>query len=460
MDFFSRRQFLQGATAAGLAGAMGTDFGVADAQIVGAAPFTDYRALVCVFLFGGNDSWNMVVPSSQAEYNIYAATRQGLAVPRESLLPVSPQGLAASSFGFHPSMPGLASLFEQGHLAVVPNAGPLIAPTSLDDYRNQAATLPPQLFSHNDQQHQWHTLRGRVSSKTGWGGRIADALSSQIAQQHLALNLSLAGQSPFQTGAQQNPYTMGATGPLTFTGFGTTGRNAQRQAAFTALLNPTPAYATAYERTFARTQVRAVDNAALVATALSSAAPLVTTFPANNSLATQLNTVARLISVRDRLQMQRQLFFVSLGGFDTHDDQNVLQPTLLGNVSAALTAFHGALRELGVADRVTTFTHSDFGRTLTSNGDGTDHGWGGVQLVLGDAVRGRSFHGQYPVLRIGARLAADGADDVGGGRFIPRVSADQYAGTLARWFGVADASLPTVAPAINNFARARPGFIA
>jgi uncharacterized protein (DUF1501 family) len=460
MHPFNRRRFLKAAAAGGLVYAMGRTPDLSYAQMVGAAPpFGDYKALVCLFLFGGNDSWNMVVPASQPEYDLYAASRQNLAIARDALLRVSPSGQAAQSFGFHPSMSALASLFEQGQLAVVANVGPLIAPTTLDAYRGLSVALPPQLFSHNDQQDQWHSLRGRAPSRTGWAGRVADALEAQTAGQALALNLSLAGQTMFQAAARAVPYTMGAAGPLTFTGFGTTGRLQQRQTAFGNLLAPAPPHGTVYERAFALTQQRAVTNAALVADALAAAQPLTTTFPADSSLATQLETVARLISVRDRLQMRRQVFFVSTGGFDTHDNQVDDQPGLLGNVSAALGAFQNALRELGVGDRVTTFTHSDFGRTLTSNGDGTDHAWGGVQLVMGDAVRGRTFYGQYPLLRLGAVAATDGADDVGGGRFIPGLSADQYAATLARWFGVADANMAQIAPSIGNFAARDLGFL-
>jgi uncharacterized protein (DUF1501 family) len=454
----NRRRFMKAAALGGLAYAVGRTPGVTWAQMSGGGDFTDYKALVCLFLFGGNDSWNMVVPASQAEYNVYAASRQNLAVARDALIPVSPLGLAPQSFGFHPSMVALAALFEQGQVAVVANVGPLITATSLDAYRNQSVALPPQLFSHNDQQDQWHSLRGRAPSRTGWGGRVADLLQSRTGMQALSLNVSLAGQTLFQASASAVPYTMGAAGPLTFTGFGTTGRALQRQTAFTSLLAPTPDFATVYERAFALTQQRAVNNAALVANAIAQAPPLVTTFPAS-PLGTQLQTVARLIATRDRLQMRRQVFFVSTGGFDSHDNQNEDQPGLLGNVSASLVAFHSALRELGVGDRVVAFTHSDFGRTLTSNGDGTDHAWGGIQLVLGDAVRGRAFYGQYPLLRIGANLLADGADDVGGGRFIPRLSADQYAATIARWFGVDDVDLFRVAPAIDNFAVRDLGFL-
>jgi uncharacterized protein (DUF1501 family) len=450
MHPIARRRFLHALATGGAAYALGHTPGVSFAQMVGGGEFTDYKALVCVFLFGGNDSWNMVVPRSDAEYNVYATSRQNLAVPQGSLLPINPQGTSGAPFGFNPAMPELAALFEQGRLAVVPNVGPLLAPTSLDAYVNQSVALPPQLFSHNDQQDQWHSLRGRQPSRSGWAGRMGDALASQTAAQTLALNISLSGQTLFQAGNVSVPYTMGAAGPITFTGFGTAGLAQARQAAFTSLLNPAPAYSTLYERAFAKTQERAVRAAETVTAALAAAQPLNTVFPAS-SLATQLNSVARLISVRDRLQMKRQVFFVATGGFDTHDDQLQDQPALYATISQALAAFHQATVELGVADRVTSFTQSDFGRTLTSNGDGTDHAWGGVQLMLGDAVRGRTIAGQYPVLRLGARLAADGADDVGGGRFIPTVSSDQYAATLARWFGVASADIATIAPSIGAF---------
>jgi uncharacterized protein (DUF1501 family) len=450
MNAYTRRRFLKAAALGGAVHALGATPGVSFAQMAGGGEFTDYKALVCIFLFGGNDSWNMLVPRSDAEYALYAASRQNLAVAQNSLLPVNPIGTTGSPFGFNRAMSEVAGLFEQSRLAVVANMGPLLAPTSLDDYRNQVTFLPPQLFSHNDQQDQWHSLRGRTPSRSGWGGRMADVLADRTNAQTLALNVSLAGQSLFQAGSTTVPYTMGAAGPTTFTGFGDAGLAAARQAAFTSLLNPAPAYATIYERAFARTQDRAVRAAETVSAAIAGAQPLTTVFPAS-SLGAQLNTIARLISVRDRLQMKRQVFFVATGGFDTHDDQLLDQPELYATISQAMGAFYQATVELGVSDRVCSFTQSDFGRTLTSNGDGTDHAWGGVQLVMGDAVRGRSLVGNYPLLRIGARLGADGADDVGGGRFIPTTSSDQYAATLARWFGVAESDIPTIAPSINAF---------
>ncbi len=421
------------------------------AQAAGTSGFADYKALVCVFLFGGNDSWSMVVPRSDAEYNAYAQSRQNLAIAKDQLLPINALNGTGVLYGMHPSMQGVASLFESARCAVMANVGPLIAPTTKAQYQEKSVPLPPQLFSHNDQQDQWHSLRGQATSKSGWAGRIADLLASQVSSQQLALNVSLSGNTLFQAGNVATPYIMGASGATTFTGMGATGTPLARKTSFTNVASAT--YGSAYERAYADVQKRALKYADLVNGALAAAPPLATAFPTGSTLATQLQTVAKMIAVRDRLGMSRQVFFVATGGFDTHDDQLQDQPGLLGNVSASLAAFHAATVELGVAEKVTTFTQSDFGRTLTSNGDGSDHAWGGVQLVVGGAVKGRTIYGRYPV------LAINGADDVGGGRMIPAISSDQYAATLARWFGVADADLPKIAPSIGNFAVRDLGFL-
>jgi len=464
MDNFNRRRFLKCAAAGGLAYAFGrTPQAVSAATISSSAAFADYKALVCVFLFGGNDSFNMVVPRSAAEYGVYAASRQNLAIAPASLLPINslvpdPNG---ALYGLHPSMSELATLFEQDEkCAIVANLGPLIEPTTKAQYQAKATHLPPQLFSHNDQQDQWHALKGEATLKSGWGGRIADALLAPGAAtpltQSLAVNLSLSGQTLFQAGVTSVPYTMGATGPVPF--FGLEGADAYtlaRRAAFERILSAN--HATVYERAYATVQQRALQGAARINDALASvrspnAVPFATAFP-TTPLGQQLKTVAELIATRDQLEVSRQIFFVAIGGFDTHDAQTQDQPQLLGNLSSCLAAFYRATVELGIAAGVTTFTQSDFGRTLTSNGDGTDHAWGGNQLVIGGAVAGRTLYGRYPLLQI------DGPDDVGGGRMIPTTSSDQYAATLARWFGVADSALTSVAPHLGNFTAANLGFL-
>jgi uncharacterized protein (DUF1501 family) len=450
MKTFNRRDFLRTSGAAALFAATP---GLAYSQVVGGnGPFSDYKALVCVFLFGGNDSYNMLVPNTTAEYNAYAASRQNLALLQSDLLPITPASSPGADFGLHPAMGAIQGLFESGSAAFVTNVGPLVEPTTRDQYFNGSVTLPPQLFSHNDQQDQWASLRGNVPSKTGWAGRIADLIRTGVAEQQMATNASLFGTNLFQSADETVAYVMGPNGPLQFEGFSTTPGDIlyeQRQA-FLRIVDET--YDSIYERGFAEVQRRAIDAADTVSAAIAGAPPLNTVFP-QSQLGNQLQTVARLIGSRDELQMQRQIFFVATGGFDSHDDQNENQPGLLGGVSDAIAAFHAATVELGVQDNVTAFTQSDFGRTLTSNGDGTDHAWGGNQLVVGGAVNGGDLYGDYPLLEIG------GPEDVGGGRIIPSTSADQYAATLARWFGIPESDLDVVAPNLANFTLRDLGFM-
>ncbi len=455
MSKISRREFLRSGGAAAAAATFAHYPGMAYSQGVGvSAPFNDYKALVCVFLFGGNDSYNMVIPRSNAEYNVYAASRQNMSVAQSALLPINPVTPDGADYGLHPSMTGVQNLFEQGRAAIMSNLGPLIEPTTKNQFLSRSVVLPPQLFSHNDQQDQWLSLKGNAVSSTGWAGRIADLIRSNVADQQLATNLSLFGSSLFQSADDTIAYVMGSSGPLPFTGFTNSGDPNdifyQQRQAFERIL--AAQRDTVYERGFAEIQQRAVSTVDLVSDALAMAPVLGTAFP-QTELGNQLKTVAEMIAVKDELQMERQIFFVATGGFDSHDDQVQNQPGLLGGVSDALSAFYDATVEIGMANSVTAFTQSDFARTLTSNGDGTDHAWGGVQMVVGDAVRGRDMYGVYP------DLALDSSDDVGGGRIIPTTSADQYAATLARWFGVDDGELAAVAPNIDNFATRDLGFM-
>jgi len=448
---FNRRQFLKGSGAAASAAAFAHLPGGAFAQGVGTgAPFGDYKALVCVFMFGGNDSYNMLVPRSDAEYNVYAASRQNMAVAQDQLLAINPLTSDGTDYGLHPSMAGMQGLFENGRAAFVNNIGPLVEPTTKTDFFNKSVALPPQLFSHNDQQDQWQSLKGVSTSSTGWAGRVADMIRTNVVDQQIATNVSLFGSTLFQSADDTIAYVMGNNGPIPFTGFGDTGILLEQRRAFERIISAN--YNTVYERAFAEIQQRAVSTVDLVSGALASAPVLTTEFP-DSQLGTQLRTVANMISVRDTLQMERQVFFVAAGGFDTHDDQVQNQPNLIGGISDAVTAFYNALTELNVADSVTTFSQSDFARTLTSNGDGTDHAWGGVQFIVGDAVQGRNLYGTYP------DLALDSNDDVGGGRLIPTTSADQYAATLAKWFGIDDVDLSMVAPNIGNFGVRDLGFL-
>jgi len=468
MKTFNRREFLKRTGAATAASAAFAHIpGMAFSQGMGTtAPFGDYKALVCVFLHGGNDSYNMLVPRSNAEYNVYAAARQNMAVPQIDLLPINPLTSDGTDYGLHPVMGGIQNLFEQGKAAFINNIGPLVEPTTKTEFFNKSVLMPPQLFSHNDQQDQWYSLKGATVSNTGWAGRIADLIRDRVAGQQLATNVSLHGGSLYQSADQTIAYVMGSNGPIPFTGFARpedlNDPNLsdedralielfiQQRQSFERVIDAQ--YDTVYERGYSDVQRRAIDSVDLVSDALAQAPVLTTVFP-QTGLGNQLRSVAELIAVRDRLQMERQVFYIEKGGFDSHDNQLANQPLLLGDVNDSISAFYAALVEIGMADSVTTFTQSDFGRTMTSNGDGTDHAWGGIQFVVGDAVAGRELYGTFP------NLALNSDDDVGGGRFIPTTSADQYAATLSKWFGIDDDDLPSVAPNIGNFAVQDLGFL-
>lgn len=447
-----RREFLRRCACLSLGGtSLGTTLFSLHEASAQSAP--DYKALVCVFLFGGNDAFNMVVPRSGAEFNLYAASRQNLAIPSGSLLALNPTAPVAGGgdYGLNPACPELVSLFESGRLAFLGNVGSLVAPTTRAEYLARSVPLPPQLFSHNDQQLQWQTSRPGVRESTGWCGRMADALTASTTGQQLAINVSVAGANVLQAGRTTVPYTMSSSGVVRLRGIDDqNAANRRRQTAFLELLNQTVDHPLARE--LARVQQRGIDNAERLTAALE-AVTLQTTFP-QGGFGAQMAMVARVIGARTALSARRQVFFVSLGGWDTHGEQAVRHPQLLGQLSQGLSAFWQALSELQAQDLVTTFTASDFGRTLTSNGDGTDHGWGSHQLIMGGAVNGRRIYGTMPRLEIG------GPDDTRGGRLIPTTAVDQYGATLARWMGLSDTDLATVFPNLGRFASADLGFMA
>jgi uncharacterized protein (DUF1501 family) len=289
------------------------------------------------------------------------------------------------------------------------------------------------------------------SSNTGWAGRISDLFSASTVDQRLPTNMSLKGNQLLLSANGAASYVVGPKGPSGFLGMG---KDVYYQRdvlqAYENLL--ASGQRSVYEGAFADAQLRAIQKNEMVETAITNSQQVTVPFSAS-SLSVQLQTVAKLISARDELQMKRQIFFVGIGGFDTHDKQNEYQPGLFADLSRSISDFNSAMQELGVADSVTSFTESDFGRTLTSNGDGTDHGWGGIQLVTGGAVQGNQFYGSYPELSMG------GPDEVSGGRLIPKLSADQYVATLSKWFGVADADLGGIAPNIGNFVEKDLGFM-
>jgi uncharacterized protein (DUF1501 family) len=450
MSVINRRELLK------LAGT-GVAFGASPlsslAQTGGSAQaISDYRALVCIYLVGGNDSFNMVIPSSSAEYNTYAASRQNMAVPRNVLLPISPSNSDGVQYGLHPSMPELQNMFELGHTAFITNVGPLLQPVTKEQYLNESADIPPQLFSHNSQSDQWQSLQGLGSSDTGWAGRMSDLIRQDVAGQRLPTNISLSGNQLMLSANRTIPYVIGPRGPAKFVGLDGSISNYQHELHQTYERLLADGQDSVYEESFKGAKRRALQTIDMAEAAIANAQPVTVPFAAT-SLGNQLRTVAQLISAREELQMRRQIFFVGVDGFDTHDDQVEVQPGLFADLSRSINDFYLATQELGVADSVTTFTESDFGRTLTSNGDGTDHGWGGIHLVTGGAVQGRKLYGRYPELSMG------GPDEVSGGRLIPTTSADQYIASLSKWFGVADVNLDQITPNIGNFVERDLGFL-
>ena len=451
----TRRQFLRQAACAAL-GASGMVNTIWDLRRISAATVangtpTDYKALVCLFLYGGNDSNNLLVPTDTADYQSYASARADLALSRSSLLPITCRTSDGRTYGLHPSMPELQGLFGTRQLALVANVGTLVAPVTRADFLGNTAALPPNLFSHADQQVQWQTSWPDAPPQTGWGGRVSDLLAAANTNSHLSMAVSLGGNNIFETGNSVMPYSVVASGVDSLAGYvGNNASSAARLQAVQALL--AQKQTNLFARQFATTASNASADNALLASALAGAPTLATAFPTSD-LGAQLQMIARIISARQTLGMNRQVFFCSVGGFDTHHDQLPEQAGLLAELSQALAAFYAATVELGVNQSVTTFTSSDFGRTLPSNGAGSDHGWGSHHLVLGGAVQGGDLYGTFPTLTV------NGPDDTGEGRWIPTTSVDEYAATLATWFGVSASDLSTVLPNIGRFATSNLGFM-
>lgn len=450
----SRRKFLQQCAAITL-GSSTLAATMARLQLANAAtdPSSDYKALVCIFLFGGNDSYNMVVPTSTSAYATYANVRQNLAIPQSNLLSITPAIQSGIEYGFHPSMNGIRDLFQNENLAILANAGTLVEPITKSGYLDKTQITPPQLFSHNDQQTFVQALN-QSTATSGWAGRIAEIMSGLNINNELSMNISLSGSNIWQTGNGVIPYAINGTGIESLNQFNkkaTDNIEISRTQIYQTLLQSANSHVFAKE--YATVQQRAWILADNISETLAAQTPLSTNFPSGSKLATDLKMVANLISARDALQTKRQIFFIGMGDFDTHGDQENRQPALFSELSAGLTAFNAAMSELNMSDKVTAFTATDFGRTLTSNGDGTDHAWGGHQLIMGGAVQGRNIYGTMP------SLALNSDDDIGEGRIIPSTSIDQYGATLARWFGVPSDSINTIFPNLNHFNTTNLGFM-
>lgn len=449
-DDLSRRAFLQRSSALSLAGAA-TPFVLNLAAIgeAAAATASDYKALVCVFMYGGNDWANTLVPYDSARYAVYQQQRSVLAYSQAQLAATALNpNVALPGGAFYALAPNLAPLlpvWNAGRMATMLNVGPLVQPTTKAQYNARSVPLPPKLLSHNDQQSYWQASSPEGAS-SGWGGRIGDLFQAGNGNA-LVTCMNVSGNAVFLTGKAAVQYSVTTGGPIALTARNSLQGSATAGAMLQSLLRGGGSHL--MEAALGGVGTRALDLYNLVSGALAQATATTTPFPAaadtQSSLGAQLQMVAKLISVSSQLGAKRQVFFVSTGRFDTHDSIPTLHPTLMTNIADALRAFYDTTVELGVSSQVTTFTASDFGRALTSNNDGSDHGWGSMHFALGGAVKGGRYYGINPV------IANGGPDDIGQGRLIPTMGVDQYAATLAKWFGVPDARMAEVVPNIGNY---------
>lgn len=462
-SIISRRSFLRrGSCAAlGMGGLLAQlhTLRVTNAVLANTA-FNDYRALVCLFMFGGNDSGNTLIPISggNQNYSDYAASRGGtVSLPLNTLGPttINPSNGGGRSFALHPSLSGVANLFNQGNAAILANVGSLVEPMTKDGYTNRSAVRPPQLFSHNTQQELWQVSTADATGRIGWGGRVADVLQSCGANPDatVSMNISLAGSNYFLRGNQVSPYATAPGGAAGLSTSGLASANDEREAIRTAhadliALQNNPNYSARNEITKAYADIvdRSLTSGEAITQLFGQSTALTNPVP-GTSLAQQLATVARLIERGESdLNHNRQVFFVSIGGFDTHNGLIGPHANQLTQVNDALVYFWDALGQINMRNKVTTFTASDFGRTQVSNGDGSDHGWGGHHFIMGGSqVDGGKLYGSFNDITVG------GSEDTGNGRFIPSSSVDAYSFELAKWMGVPDSEMSTVFPNLARF---------
>jgi uncharacterized protein (DUF1501 family) len=426
----------------------------ADAASVGG-----YKALVCVFLFGGMDGHDVLLPYDQPSYDAFRNLRQGV-VPDASrarsvlqeLTPRNGERFGDRRFALPSEMPGMKRLFDQGQAGIVANVGPLIRPTDRSDWENRRR-LPPRLFSHNDQQSVWQA-NAPEGARFGWGGLFADAAltSGANANAQVFTTVSTTGDNLFLTGVRSSPYTLGSRGPEQVRILRDADRRRQWNDDYEVIYQRLRRHFSAKE--FSSNSLIAGDVASVIETSLLSndayqaaieqAPGLGVEFP-DSRLGRQLQVIAETIAIRSRLGVGRQVFFAGRSGFDTHSGQAQSMTWLLADIDACVTAFQAAMDAIGESRDVTLFTASDFGRTFAVNGDGTDHGWGGHHFVVGGAVAGGEIHGDPPP------VGFDHAWDAGSGRLIPSLSVDQYAAELGRWFGLSQSELNAALPNLSNF---------
>lgn len=433
-----RRNFLKQAVALGSGVAMmTTPFALSRAFAGGNLDNSGYKALVCLDLDGGNDGTNMIVPNTDAAYTDYKKVRNGLAIARKKLLAINPKGMADGYYGLHPALPAVQQLFNNGDAAILANVGPLVSAQGI-------VGKTPKRGSHSNQRQLWHGLNPQymASNKQGWMGRLADIASVDSS--------SVGGKNLWQVGVQTDsaPFVMGRTGPLAFTANSPSLDALVNELAEDAKANQHALLSAHAEANLAARELSAEKHSQLFGSTVNDViASLNVAFP-KSSLGDSFQTTLRSILARDLMGMARQSFYIRLGGFDFHANHLERQQNLLKQVNAAVYAFQSALKQLNLEELVTTFTVSDFGRTSTENGTGTAHGWGNHHFIIGGAVKGRRIYGDIPVLE--PTLSSDHLTD-DKGILIPAIAVDQYAATLATWFGVAEHALPSILPHISLF---------
>jgi uncharacterized protein (DUF1501 family) len=426
-----------------------------------AAPGDDYKALVCVFLFGGNDYANTLVNYDADSYAKYSAIRGAISLPFDAALAATELKPAVSlvngrKYALNPAMTKLTTLFDEGKMAVQLNVGPLVKPLTRAQFNSSNRKdfpIPPKLFSHNDQQSIWQSSSPEGST-IGWGGNLGDLMLAGQRNASLFTCVSVAGNAVFLSGDEALQYQVGTRGAVRINSVSSATGNVYGSSAVKAAMQQLAQQTRSHtlENEYNKVTLRAVEAEGKITTAIQPD-DLNGNFPTGNNLADQLKMVARLIRGRVSLGVKRQVFFVSMGGYDLHDDLDTKQGGLMLRLSEAMFAFQRQMETLGIADKVTAFTASDFGRTLSSNGNGSDHGWGSHHFVVGgvNAVKGKAFYGTPPPVSVGNTAADDDQWHVGQGRLLPTTSVDQYAATLAKWFGVPDADLNSILPNLKNF---------
>jgi len=445
----SRRNFIRKTAIAGLGAGLLTSpilsvKSLANSNLSKQAGGRDnYKAMVCVLLAGGADSFNMLIPRGDTEYGEYATTRSNLAIPQNELLTINPLNNDGKQYGLHPAMPEIQELFNNAELSMISNVGTLVQHITKEEFWSGSVPVPLGLFSHADQIQQWQSGRPHQRTPIGWGGRISDIMTAVNTNQTIPMSVSLSGNNIFQHGIETIEFAINQDGSTGIIGYGDGDTyNQIKTGALDAIFNQ--AHTDPYKSTYISTLKNANSAGIEFSEALENIGPFTTVFSENN-LSQLFEMIAKTIAARDILGFEKQIFFIEYPGWDHHDDVLTQMNEMLPLLSTAMSEFNSVMHELDTHNEVTTFTISDFGRTLTSNGNGSDHAWGGNAMVMGGSVLGSYRFGDFPSLQLGSPL------DLADGVLIPQISTDEYLAEIAMWFGVENNDVSSIFPNLSNF---------